>query len=166
MYCRFCGKEIRDDSTFCQYCGKSLRDDSVDSLERDTLSSPRLTKNALSEKAKRSFAKELRLIFKYLLIGCGLVLLTSIILANIENPGKFNSGIFALFVLLLPLLVHYIASIIKWVKKYSDPVNDDSQPCNHSEISETESKNNVDKDTVNTTSPIDYYNLPENNDPI
>ena len=24
MYCRFCGKEIPEDSRFCKYCGKEL----------------------------------------------------------------------------------------------------------------------------------------------
>ena len=26
MYCKYCGKEISDNSMFCQYCGKSLND--------------------------------------------------------------------------------------------------------------------------------------------
>ncbi len=24
MYCKYCGKQIADDSRFCQHCGKSL----------------------------------------------------------------------------------------------------------------------------------------------
>ena len=24
MYCRFCGRQIEDDSSFCTYCGKNL----------------------------------------------------------------------------------------------------------------------------------------------
>lgn len=27
MYCRYCGKEIEDDSIYCQYCGKKLTND-------------------------------------------------------------------------------------------------------------------------------------------
>jgi len=28
MFCKYCGKEIEDNSAFCKYCGKSLTDDS------------------------------------------------------------------------------------------------------------------------------------------
>lgn len=33
MYCRFCGKQINDDSKFCSYCGKELSDSIKSSAE-------------------------------------------------------------------------------------------------------------------------------------
>lgn len=30
MYCRFCGKEIKDDSVFCSYCGKQVENEKID----------------------------------------------------------------------------------------------------------------------------------------
>ncbi len=27
MFCRYCGKEIEDDSVFCRYCGRELKKD-------------------------------------------------------------------------------------------------------------------------------------------
>lgn len=37
MYCKYCGKQIDDDSTFCKYCGKSL-EDSTNSSQNPTKS--------------------------------------------------------------------------------------------------------------------------------
>lgn len=38
MYCKHCGKQIDDDSTFCKYCGKSL-EESINPLEDSSNSS-------------------------------------------------------------------------------------------------------------------------------
>ena len=35
MYCKHCGKQITDDSTFCQYCGG--KQNNIDSFTRETL---------------------------------------------------------------------------------------------------------------------------------
>ncbi len=29
MYCKYCGKELKEDAVFCQYCGKKLKEDAV-----------------------------------------------------------------------------------------------------------------------------------------
>jgi len=33
MFCKFCGKEIANDSTFCRYCGKKVLEDSIEQNE-------------------------------------------------------------------------------------------------------------------------------------
>ena len=33
MYCKYCGKEIANDSVFCQFCGKSLIESMSDNQE-------------------------------------------------------------------------------------------------------------------------------------
>lgn len=38
MYCKHCGKQIDDDSTFCKYCGKSL-EEPIKTLDNSTNSS-------------------------------------------------------------------------------------------------------------------------------
>lgn len=32
MYCKYCGKEISDDSVFCQFCGKKMNDGTISSI--------------------------------------------------------------------------------------------------------------------------------------
>ena len=35
MYCKYCGKEISDDSVFCQFCGKKLNDGTISSINHE-----------------------------------------------------------------------------------------------------------------------------------
>ena len=35
MYCKYCGKEISDDSVFCQFCGKRLNDGTISSINHE-----------------------------------------------------------------------------------------------------------------------------------
>lgn len=35
MYCKYCGKEIANDSVFCQFCGKKLNDGTISSINHE-----------------------------------------------------------------------------------------------------------------------------------
>ena len=35
MYCKYCGKEIANDSVFCQFCGKKLNDGTIYSINQE-----------------------------------------------------------------------------------------------------------------------------------
>ncbi len=35
MYCKYCGKEISDDSVFCQFCGKKMNDGTISSINHE-----------------------------------------------------------------------------------------------------------------------------------
>lgn len=35
MYCKYCGKEISDDSVFCQFCGKKVNDGTISSINHE-----------------------------------------------------------------------------------------------------------------------------------
>ena len=41
MYCRFCGKQIENDSRYCKYCGKKLKKrrwrKDTQNLQKDTI---------------------------------------------------------------------------------------------------------------------------------
>ena len=37
MYCKFCGKEIDDDSKFCKHCGKQLEENKITKVDDNTI---------------------------------------------------------------------------------------------------------------------------------
>ena len=52
MFCRYCGKEIEEDSYFCKYCGKNI--EKIDSI---------LNKNSVKKYTDLSFKYQIIIMF-------------------------------------------------------------------------------------------------------
>ncbi len=72
MYCRFCGKEIDNDSDFCNYCGKSLANS--DSKEASLIKNEVNTDVKKEPETKRTAGAEAA-IFVIICIGIGISML-------------------------------------------------------------------------------------------
>lgn len=55
MYCKYCGKEISDDSRFCQYCGKSLTSDATTTSQEEKVDTKKVDPKV--KKFKSSFSR-------------------------------------------------------------------------------------------------------------
>ena len=49
MYCRFCGKQIDDDSVFCVHCGKKLTETNKSDSKEQNHKSNNLSQNTTTE---------------------------------------------------------------------------------------------------------------------
>lgn len=70
MICKYCGKQIEDNSKFCPYCGKELSSTSTDKFEKVTANSSQMTENESLQKPdenKRETTKATNKITKFIL---------------------------------------------------------------------------------------------------
>ena len=96
MYCKFCGRAIKDDANFCPFCGTKNEDHQEEVVERET---------TLVEKGPwKNFAKAgmtlgiisistFFICFPSLLCGIPGIVLSALGLRSKENKGKATSGL-------------------------------------------------------------------------
>lgn len=54
MYCKFCGKQIDDDSVFCVHCGKNLTENNKENSEKQNYESNELSQSITTEDEESS----------------------------------------------------------------------------------------------------------------
>ena len=109
MYCKYCGKQIADDSIFCNYCGASQGLYSLDN---------RKMKTTLFNKT--SIANSIIFISKELAIWVVICVAVCLIAAMVEYFLGAGSDTGAIVVGCIVLLIvgRYIVKLVKWVNRY------------------------------------------------
>lgn len=109
MFCRYCGKEIEEDSYFCKYCGKNI--EKIDSI---------LNKNSVKKYTDLSFKYQIIIIIYGLWF---LGFLTSILFDGYYyDDGDFHFdyeliALFFLWVIFIPYLIFCLWYVWKLIKR-------------------------------------------------
>ena len=133
MYCKHCGKEIDNDSTFCKHCGGNQNSQPTENVTNNVIlktneESPikiEFSKKNQPKKPikvdKTSIADGLIAVFKELLklilIAC-IVLFISLVILGIsrEEPGS-DFGAIVISIIIFLILVRYCIRLYKWINK-------------------------------------------------
>lgn len=104
MYCKYCGKEIEEDSYFCKYCGKNIEKIGYTS-----------NKNYVKKFTSLSIKTQIVIIF-YCLWFVGFL---SFVLFDYdyEYGYSYNIALFFLWVIFIPCIIFSLWYIVKLIKK-------------------------------------------------
>ena len=104
MYCRFCGKEIENDSLFCEYCGQSRAKKSEASTQETRIELPLEKEEKDNERVGRAVASGVFFIVSLpsSLIGIFAIAVPDII-ALLFLPFLLASGIFSVLAFFMGL---------------------------------------------------------------
>lgn len=85
MFCRYCGKEISDDSKFCNYCGKNLQTDSsqtkVEEKNENTINDNEISTNS-------GCGKSIGISLLIILLSIAIVFVVIKIASNSDSNGN------------------------------------------------------------------------------
>lgn len=90
MFCKYCGKELEDNSEFCSNCGKELVADKKETIDDNGVD------NAKNEKTTRNITNKKKIIIPVLVVllilGMSFIIINFVVLGVVQNKSKCELG--------------------------------------------------------------------------
>ena len=156
MYCKYCGKQIADDSKFCQHCGGNLEDTITTSTTEVASESPSKEKVVEIPTIKANFTDTT----KWWIIGCGIWLVINLYWLFAGDKSSSASEYFQPFSVTIDSSYSYyditefivyvigLPFIIGGLVMLNKKLNSDSETSNDPPTPEVKRENNSDINDV------------------
>lgn len=117
MYCKHCGKEIDDNSSFCKYCGKpqEMQNYVYNSTNLRGKFPFRINKTAIADSIIAVFKEVLILLLIAVSVFIPFLLIDRLVFNG--DVGD-DAGAVALLIIIALIAIRYIVKIVKWVNKH------------------------------------------------